>query len=57
MTEPLNALQRERIDAVLALAASRQQAPEQRLMLEDFGREYFAQLQSPTITIDPDGSS
>ncbi|WP_310383482.1 NAD-glutamate dehydrogenase [Roseateles sp.] len=49
MTEPLNALQRERIDAVLALAATRQQTPEQRVMLDSFGREYFRRVDAEDL--------
>ncbi len=49
MTDPLNALQRERIDAVLALAATRQQAPEQRAMIESFGREYFRRVDAEDL--------
>ncbi|MCV2353971.1 NAD-glutamate dehydrogenase [Paucibacter sp. B2R-40] len=49
MTDPLNALQRERIDAVLALAATRQQAPEQGAMIESFGREYFRRVDAEDL--------
>ncbi|MFY7863584.1 NAD-glutamate dehydrogenase [Roseateles sp.] len=49
MTDPLNALQRERIDAVMALAATRQQAPEQRALVENFGREYFRRVDAEDL--------
>ncbi|MDC8773636.1 NAD-glutamate dehydrogenase [Roseateles albus] len=49
MTEPLNALQSERIDAVLALAATRQKTPEQAAMIESFGREYFRRVDTEDL--------
>ncbi|PND37180.1 NAD-glutamate dehydrogenase [Paucibacter aquatile] len=44
MTDPQEALQSERIDTVLALAASRPLAAEHKGLIESFGREYFARL-------------
>ena len=48
MTAPHEALQRERIDAVLALAAARLQAS-QRPLIEAFGREYFRRLDTEDL--------
>ncbi|MEL4178831.1 NAD-glutamate dehydrogenase [Roseateles sp. PN1] len=44
MTDPQELLQREQIDAVLALAAKHPHAAQYKGMLESFGREYFARL-------------
>ncbi|RQO55411.1 NAD-glutamate dehydrogenase [Paucibacter sp. KBW04] len=44
MTDPQELLQRERIDAVLALARQHQSAAHFKPMIESFGREYFARL-------------
>ncbi len=48
MTAPHEALQRERIDAVLALAAARLQ-PAQRPLVDAFGREYFRRLDTDDL--------
>ncbi|MDC8784493.1 NAD-glutamate dehydrogenase [Roseateles koreensis] len=42
MTDPQDLLQRERIEAVLALAAQHPSATQYKGMIDGFGREYFA---------------